>query len=288
MPLVEEAWLTGELSRHHVDGICRVRTTATAEVFGRDEAMLVEQARVLSFRQFQRVVAYWQQLADPNGVERDAEAAHAARRVHLSQSLGGQWVLDGLLDPVTGAVVANGLQRVEQELFDADWAEARTRLGDDATASDLGRTAAQRRADALVELVRRAAAVPAEAKLPEPLFTILVGYETFAGRICELANGTVITPGSLVRWLDEAWIERVVFDGPDRVKNVGPRRRLCRGATRRAVEVRDRECFHPFCDTRAADAEVDHVQPWSHGGSTTDENGRLACGYHNRRRHRPP
>jgi hypothetical protein len=288
MPVVETAWLGGHLSRYHVDALCQARTAATADSFARDETMLVNQAHQLSFRQFQRVLAYWQQLADPDGVEHDADATRAARRLHLSQLFGGQWVLDGLLDPISGDIVANALKGVEQELFEGDWAEARARLGDQATGSDLARTAAQRRADALVELVRRAEATPADAKNPEPLFTVLVGYETFAGRICELANGIVVTPGSLVPWLDQAWIERVVFDGPDRVKNVGVRRRLFRGATRRAVEVRDRECFHPYCEVPAGDAQVDHVQPWAAGGPTTDDNGRLACGYHNRHRHQPP
>jgi hypothetical protein len=68
-------------------------------------------------------------------------------------------------------------------------------------------------------------------------------------------------------------VERVVFDGPDRVKNVGVRRRIFAGATRRAVEVRDRECFSELCD-------------WAAGGLTIDTNGRPACGFHNRRRHR--
>ncbi|MGH9247583.1 MAG: hypothetical protein ACRD29_25395, partial [Acidimicrobiales bacterium] len=40
-------------------------------------------------------------------------------------------------------------------------------------------------------------------------------------------------------------LERVVFDGPSRVIDVGPHRRLFDVATRRSVEVRDRECFHP-------------------------------------------
>ena len=109
---------------------------------------------------------------------------------------------------------------------------------------------------------------------------------TFAGRICELANGTVLSPGSLLRWLDQAWVERVVFDGPDRVKNLGVRRRLFTGATRRAVEVRDRECFHEFCDRPADECQIDHVQPYSAGGPTVEDNGRVACGDHNRQRHR--
>ncbi len=110
----------------------------------------------------------------------------------------------------------------------------------------------------------------------------------FAGMICELADGAVVTPGSLVPWLDQAWVERVVFDGPSRVIDVGVRQRLFSGATRRAVQVRDRECFHDLCDTPAADCDVDHIQPWAAGGPTIQANGRPACGFHNRARHRRP
>ena len=150
--------------------------------------MLVDQARTLGYRAFARALAYWAQLADPDGTDRSAEAQHAARRLHLSQSFNGGWVLDALFDPIHGAVLAQALGAIEQELFEADWAEARSRFGDNVRTSQLARTPAQRRADALVEMARRAMAVPGGARLPEPLFTVLVGYETFAGRICELAE----------------------------------------------------------------------------------------------------
>jgi len=248
--------------------------------------LLVEQAARLRPRQFAHALAYWRQRADPDGVEDGARAEHGARRLHLSQSLAGGWLLDGAFDPIAGAVLQRTLNDIEDELFAADWAEARARVGEGVGAADLARRPAQRRADAAVEMARRAGAMPPGARLPEPLVTVLVGYETFAGRICELADGTVVSPGSLLRWRDEAWVERVVFDGPDRVKNLGVRRRLFTGATRRAVEVRDRECFHEFCDIPAQDCQIDHVQPYSAGGLTVEGNGRVACGYHNRQRHR--
>ena len=210
---------------------------------------------------------------------------HRDRHVHLSQTFGGSWALDGLLDPVNGSVVATMIGRIEEELFHIDWAEAKERVGEKVCNADLARTSAQRRADALVEMARRAGAVAAGSRLPEPLFSVLVGYDAFS-RTCELADGTVVTPGSLVPWLDRAWVERILFDGPDRVTNVGVRRRIFAGATRRAVEVRDRSCFHEFFDETAEHCQVDHVQPWSAGGLTTTENGRLACGFHNRERHR--
>jgi HNH endonuclease len=70
---------------------------------------------------------------------------------------------------------------------------------------------------------------------------------------------------------------------------ISPTRRLFSGATRRALELRDRECAHPFCDTPADLCQADHIDPFSHGGLTTQENGRLLCGFHNRlRNHDPP
>ena len=60
------------------------------------------------------------------------------------------------------------------------------------------------------------------------------------------------------------------------------------GYIRRAVQLRDRECFHPLCDLPAEDCQVDHVVPYAAGGETTQENGRPACVFHNRERHRRP
>jgi hypothetical protein len=231
-------------------------------------------------------VQYWVALADPDGEEDLAEHKRERRKVHLSQSFEDMWFGEIVLDPIGGTIVSGELRRIEQELFFADWAEARTRLGREPCIFELSRTPAQRRADALVEMATRSRTAPADGRRPEPLFCAYVGYETLAGRICELADGTVISPGSLVPWLDAAWIERVVFEPPSRVIDVGVQRRLFEGATRRAVELRDRECFHPSCDERADDCQVDHIEPYSWGGPTTQDNGRLACGFHNRARHR--
>ncbi len=287
LPAVEAAWLAGEIGEAHADVLAKARVEVGAECLDAEaEAWLVEQARRCSWRDFRRVLAYWLQAVDPDGAEERAEAQHAARRLHLSESFEGTWFLDGVLDPLSGSVVAEGLRRIEEELFEDDWAEARSRVGDGVTVAHLARTPAQRRADALVAMARRAHAAPAGARAPEPLLSVFVGYETFAGRICELAGGTVVSPGSLLRWLDEARVERVVFDGPDRIAGLGHRRRLFTGAERRAVELRDRVCASAYCDLPAAQCEIDHLEPWSHGGPTVADNGRAVCSWHHRRRHR--
>ena len=289
MPAASEAWDRGEIESAHVAALERAHSEMTAAAYERDEDMLVGRARTLRFDDFCRVVSYWHQYADPDGAESDAEKRFGDRRAHLSQTFRGMWVGDLLFDPIGGSIVARTLLDIEQELFDADCAEARDRLGfEDVTIHHLRRTSAQRRADAFVEMATRARTAPVGGRRPAPLFSVLVDYETFAGRVCELANGTAVTPGALVPWLTSADIERVVFDGPSRVVDVGATRRLFEGATRRAVEVRDRQrCFVPECDATER-LQVDHVEPYSAGGRTVQSNGRVACDVHNRGRHQRP
>ena len=249
MPEAEAAWLAGDVGEAHVGVLAEARrcerdaSSATSPCGGPGPD--------LQYRHFANTWPTGASWPIPTGTEAKAKADDESRRLHLSKSWQGRCFLDGIFDPIGGEIFATTLERIEQELFDADWAEAKARVGDDVFVTDLARTPAQRRADAAVEMARRAGAVPEGARRPEPLFTVFVGYETFAGRICELAGGSVVSPGSLVPWLDEAWVERVVFDGPDRVKNVGVHRRLFAGATRRAAQVQERDCFHPFCDQPA-------------------------------------
>jgi hypothetical protein len=192
-----------------------------------------------------------------------------------------------LLDPVDGSVVAAALRRIDDDLWEADRNEARRRLDRAPVEGDLERSAQQRRADALVELAQRATASPADAQRPKPLVSVLVGYETFAGRVCELADGTVLAPGRVAALLDEAVIERAVFDGPARVLEIG-RQRCFVGALRRAIELRDRTCTHVHCERPADACDVDHIEPWNAGGSTVQANGRILCPFHNHLRQRAP
>ena len=134
--------------------------------------------------------------------------------MYLESSFRGMWLGRITLDPVSGSIVAGELERIEQELFEADWAEARTLLGREPNSTDLARSGGQRRADALVEMATRSRTAPEDGRRPAPLFSVLVDYDTIHGRICELADGTAVSPGSLPPWFDGAYLERVVF-GPD-------------------------------------------------------------------------
>jgi hypothetical protein len=268
------------ICRHH--GNERVR-----EQLERDDDLLSTEATRLPFALFEKVLAYWAQHADPDGTDDDAEARRHRRRLHLSRLMDGSWAIDGLLDPVAGATLAAALRTIDDQLHATDRHEAKERLGRDPIPADLARTPAQRRADALLELATRAMAAPAGARRPAPLISILVGYETFAGRICELADGTVLAPGDVTALLDHAVIERVVYDAPGRITEIS-HQRCFTGALRRIIELRDRTCTHPYCDTTADRSDIDHRIPHAAGGPTTEANGRLRCPFHNHLRQRRP
>jgi Domain of unknown function (DUF222) len=288
LPAAEAAWRRGDINGAHVDLLVGARKPCSEEAMARDEEMLVGQAQKLRFEQFAAAVCYWDQLADPDGTEEKARARQDSRDVYLTPSISGMFLGKMTLDEISGTIVSGELQRLETEMFAADWAKAKEELGRDPKGHELSRTPAQRRADALVEMAMRSASAPADGQRPAPLFSILIDWPTFSGRILELSQGIVVSPGSVVPWLEYADIERAVF-GPGGRIEVGIKSRFFTGATRRALELRDRQCTHPFCDQPPERCQGDHVEMYSAGGETTQENGRLLCGFHNRlRNQRPP
>jgi 5-methylcytosine-specific restriction endonuclease McrA len=284
LPRFAAAWASGELSCDHLSALsAHLSCPRTRERLLADEELLCGLASSLSFAEFTRAVAYWAHHADPEGSTEAAEARRSRRDVSLVPSFGGTFFGRMVLDPVSGEIVARELDRLEAELFRDDVSEALERLGRDPETSELCRSAAQRRADALCLMAARSALVgdtPIEAR---PLLTVLVDAPTLFGRICETASGVVLDPSDLDGLLTRALVERAVFSAPSRVE-ISRRSRLFRGATRRAVEIRDRSCRHPLCEEPASRCQVDHVVPYAEGGETTQENGRLLCGFHNRLR----
>jgi hypothetical protein len=270
LPATAAAIERAELSLDHIDLLGRANQPHRAGQLARDEAFLVDQCSRLRFREATRVIEYWCQRADAEAEEPDCirdirDDAH----LHASAITGGCVVVNGLLDPIGGAAVLTELAHLERELHLADQRDGITRTG------------AQRRAAALVTMAQRSATAPADGRQPRPLLTVLIGDSSFA-ELCELANGTVITPRNLVPWLGTAELETVLFDGPSTVLSVS-RRRSFTGAVRRAIEVRDRHCQHPAgCDVAADQCDVDHIVPFASGGPTSQFNGRLECTPHNR------
>ncbi|HUS61972.1 MAG TPA: DUF222 domain-containing protein, partial [Acidimicrobiales bacterium] len=137
MPLTEKAWLAGDVHAEHVTVLAEVRDI---DGFHDDEALLVDHAITMRFTGFARAVAYWRLLHDPDDADNRAQKQVDDRRFDLSQTFQGNWIGDLRSDPVSGEILDITLRAIEHDLWQADWAEAKERLGRDPMTHELRRT----------------------------------------------------------------------------------------------------------------------------------------------------
>jgi hypothetical protein len=273
LPRSVAAVADGTLSLDQFDVIAQADSPERAALLAEHEAGLVEQVvNVGTYRDTIRVVRHWIRRADalvqpqPDAPDPDERPE---RRLHASTLLDGVVVLDGALDKLGGAMVCAELDRLVAQLREED------------RASGNRRTAAQRRADALVQMAKRSATMPADGTPPVVLVSVLVGSDHVRG-LCELANGVSVELRDLASEIDAAMIESLVFDGSNVMLTMS-RARFFVDRLRRAIQLRDRHCQHPSgCDEPAERCDIDHAVPHSEGGPTSQFNGRALCPPHNR------
>ena len=303
MPHTMSAFELGEISIDHVQHLCRVNLKALAGDFVRDEEMLVDKARTLRFDEFAAAVRKWREVVDPEGTEKRALSNYEERRLHASQTFEGMGRLDGWLEPLTYHVFNTELGRRYQQLLDAEWAEARERLGDAATVNDLQRTPAQRRHDALglmAEASRERDGIPAQRSLGTTIVCDHATYLVALARIlatirgddpnqyrypferrCEFADGTPVTPEQAVWASIAGWIAVLAVDENGHPLNYSRHRRFFTGPQRDAAMLAFPTCDDPSCPIRSVHCQIDHILAWIDGGTTDSVNGKPRCDGHN-------
>jgi Domain of unknown function (DUF222) len=271
MPHTAEALRQGSITVDHVDllMIANAKGRWRSVRFAIDEETLVGHCKRMSMYDADREIRYWCNRVDAELGDDGPEPTFLDREATTGRGIDNEVILKAILDPVGGGEFLEALDRIENELY----------LDDKRTGAV--RTDKQRRADALVEMARRAMAAPAVARQPRPLISVVMGDWSFR-RLCELSDGTIVTPNALVPYVTSADVEAVLFDGP--LTGVGvSHKRTFTGAVRRIIEVRDRRCQHPSgCDVPMSKCDVDHVIPYRVCGITRQEDGRLECSAHNR------
>jgi hypothetical protein len=309
LPLLADAVAAGQVNGDAARLMLRADTTELHDQLARDEKMLVEQAQSLEYHEFAQAMKYWTQLADTDDADKKAAQRQANRAVHASRTYDGRIRLDGWLDPIAGAEWRAELERLEQKLFDQDWAAARLVHGDNANQTHLARTAEQRRHDALIEMARRSAAYTGEGAAPKGrvVVNLHMDYLTFlaelarhtdddpdkpvdypADRLCELDDGTVITPSEALNAALGGEVRRIVFGADGHIMDFGRSRRLFTKPLAAAIGARDRRCGDPGCLLPAAKCEIDHITEWHQGGHTDHRNGEARCDFHNTWKHLNP
>ena len=105
--------------------------------------------------------------------------------------------------------------------------------------------------------------------------------------VCTLDTGGRITAAEARRLACTAGIIPVVLGGKSQVLDVGRKRRLHTESMRLAMGVRDGGCTAQGCETPPGLCHAHHDRPWSAGGPTNVDTGRLLCPHHHRRVHDP-
>jgi hypothetical protein len=273
--------------------------------------LLLEHARVLSFKNFACAIGTWERLADQDGAHRDAAASHDARSAFLTfhDGVGRLHAQCGGFDFAQFAEIFEQYRHAE---FLADWELAKAQYGEDAADAMLPRSDAQRSWDALMKIALDAVSTPPGAQAPEPVVSLVCGVNTMEAQLeqaglipapedspepelpelpldmqrCETSTGIPVTPAEVMLAAIHGRVRRVVFDSAGVVVDYGRLRRLFEGAMREAVMLHSRTCIFPGCERPATWCQADHLTPWQQQGPTSTVNGGPTCAKHNQIRNR--
>jgi hypothetical protein len=102
------------------------------------------------------------------------------------------------------------------------------------------------------------------------------------------STGDVLTAGQTRRLACQAGILPAVLGSKSEILDLGRASRFFKAAVRKAIDLRDQECTTRGCHIPAAFCHAHHFrQPWSQGGKTNLEDGKLLCPFHHGRAHDP-
>jgi hypothetical protein len=192
--------------------------------------------------------------------------------LRLTPMENGMLRISGQLDPEAGAVLNAALDPLSAPN------PCQANGGRDPRPAD------RRRADALIEICRRAAAAggaaPATTKAQ---VVVLIDNDVLTGAVrgagATLA-GQVLSPETIRRLGCDASIIPVVLGGQGQPLDVGRTRRLVTSGLLAALWVRDRACTYPGCGRPPLWCDAHHVQHWADGGETKLSNLALLCAHH--------
>lgn len=272
----------------------------SCDVLERDQSLLLDDARTLPYDEFEHRIRTWESLADPVGARADNERQRAQRDVMLRGRPEGGWTLTGSLTELAGAEFMEILGWYVEAEWETDWAEARARVGAEATTADLQRTEPQRRADALLAMARAAASARPGRRPSAITVNVLIDETTLEARlrgeqrdpadyrtiVCRTQSGRRLHPDDVVNAALVERVRRAVYDSSSTVIDLGRRSRVFRGAARDAAMLLATECAWIGCDRPVDWCDADHSTGWKAHGASVPRNAGPLCGAHNRLKER--
>ena len=283
MPNTRAKMAAGEITLANATALAAAAKECGARQVDEDAGLLAEAAAANpdDFRKSSRQFA--NEHSEDRG-EKLLERQRRRRKVNLVWSRDLEMgVLHAELDPISFGQVRQALDKRTDLLRRED-------SGGDVHPDEV-RTNAQRRADALVELLtgRRAHTwepLPdggGSGKDPTQLVVVADLGVVDASRpngTCEILGTGPVPPSVLENLSPDTSLSGIIFGGKGRVLWLGRNQRLGNGAQRLAAAVRDKGCVR--CDAPPHRTELHHLRDWYDGGPTDIDNLASLCGPHHR------
>ena len=270
----QAASITRSMERLPRDVGAQVRDDTAAALVGYSGELDPTQLDVVGDRILHLVAPEIAEEADRRALERDEERARESRAFTM------------VPDPVRGGVRLHGRLTAEAAAVVGAAIDPLCKPvpGDE-------RVAAQRRADALVEVCRLALGT---TDLPRnggdrPQVVVNVDFDVLKQELGAgtLDDGTRVTPETVRRIACDCRLIPAVLDSAGQPLDLGRSVRLVKGPLRQALVARDRGCAFPRCDRGPRWCEGHHLRHWTAGGPTSLANTVLLCGAHHGEVHRP-
>ena len=266
LPQTGLAWRAGTISAGAARTIFGARVTGHDPKLRAIEPLLLEMAASGVTRELQQACAHFRACAHAEGTEpRDHDG------LSLSQTYNGRTVLNANLSSTGAEIVTTAVHAFTDPPSDTD-----------------RRTAARRRADALVRMAE-VALTQLGNKNPDgptraiPSCTVVIDWSTLHNRELGRMDGDytrTLHPSDVERLLCDCTVARVVTGPKGMPIDVSPKRRTIPAGLRRALAVRDQGCRYPGCRRPPGWCDTHHVIHWQHGGRTILINLVLLCDHH--------
>jgi hypothetical protein len=269
LPLTTGALAAGEISYQHAALIARTAQQLGAQWPADGEEILVPAAKEVDPARLRMATMMLRHCLQPDGALDDTNQDDERRFLHLNQTFGGVFVLNGQFGADDGATLKAALMSVLRPPAEND-----------------ERSPAQRRADALIDLAKRQldGGMLPETGGQKPHIAINVEMATLAKEpgspAAEMEWSQFPIPAETARrFACDCSLTPIVNGEPHETSRVVP------GATRRALAARDKHCRFPGCDMPPAWTDAHHIQHWADGGPTKLFNLVLMCRRHHRLLH---
>ncbi|MCZ3389427.1 MAG: HNH endonuclease [Actinomycetia bacterium] len=262
----------GTVTYDHVRAIERSTRFLPAEQQEQAVDLLLDLATVAPVADVRNAGRHLRFVCDPDGSLADTERQFDRRYLTLAPLMDGMTAVEGLLDLESAALMTAALEPFLVP-----------------TGPEDVRTAAQRRADGLVDVVRASCdhrllpVVGGERPHLQVLVATPDAGSMLPGLLPRAPGGpAILHPVGVTRVSCDAQVLPVLLDGFGVPTALGRTRRVFSADQRRLLALRDGHCRFPGCSRAPAYTDAHHVVTWSEGGATDIDNAALLCRFHHR------